>query len=141
MNPDLKIKELLDQLSKACGSSFSLNDGVCAIYMGDQEKAATLEFPTGSSYVFIHRAIGDPKHVNRATYELLLRMNFEANAMRGCWVAMDTYNILRLCTQLDPLSLSGRQFIAILTGFISLGQDLEAVLKQRAQPDRRPVMR
>jgi hypothetical protein len=132
MNPDLKIKELLDHLSKACGSSLSLNDGVCALYMGDQERAATLEFPVGSSYVFIHRAIGDQKRVDKATCELLLRMNFEANAMRGCWVAMDTYNILRLCTQLDPLSISGHQFIAMLTGFISLGQDLEAVLKQRA---------
>jgi hypothetical protein len=129
MNPSLKTTELLHHLSNVCGSSLSLDNGVCALYMGGRDEAATLECPPGATQVFVHRAILGQRALTAQTYELVLRMNFEANAMRGCWLAMDAYNTLRLCTQFDPLTLNGHQFEAMLTGFITLGQELEAVLK------------
>lgn len=129
MNPQLQMNELLDHLAKTCGTPLSLDNGVCALYIGGRNEAATLEFPPGATQVFIHRALIDQQAATAGTYELLLRMNFEANAMRGCWVAMDSYNTLRLCTQVDPLVFSGQQFVSLLMGFIALGQDLEAVLR------------
>lgn len=129
MTPQVKFNDLVDHLSNVCGTPLRLDNGVCCLSIGGQSEGATLEFPPGSSCVFVHRVISTQHRVNADTKDLLLRMNFEANAMRGCWLAMDAYDTLRLCTQFDPLALNGHQFEAMLTGFITLGQELEAVLR------------
>lgn len=128
MTPQRHTDELLTHFSRTCGTQLSLENGVCALFGGDQKEAATLELPAGSTQLFIHCAVGDQGAASRAPLELLMRMNFEANAMRGCWLAVDAYNTLRLCTQQDPLALNSQQFTSLLNGFIALSSDLRKVL-------------
>lgn len=131
MTPQQKMDELISSLSRSCGAPLNLENGVCALYIKGEQEAVTLEFPADSSYLFIHCPLGGKDTVDQAAIDLLMRINFEANALRGCWTAIDSYNTIRLCTQQDPLTLDAQQFISLIIGFIALSKDISAALNKQ----------
>ncbi|GGM32314.1 type III secretion system chaperone [Pseudomonas asuensis] len=128
MNAHIQLDNLLHHFAKACKTSLRIDKGVCALYGDDQREAAVLEMPPGSTILFIHCEISTQLIANQELLNLLMKMNFEANAMRGCWLAIDEYNTLRLCTQHGIGSLNEQQFTSLLIAFIALVKDVRATL-------------
>lgn len=128
MNANMQLDNLLHHFATTCNTSLKMDNGVCALYGDDQREAAVLEMLPGSTSLFIHCEILAQLSPDQALLNVLLKMNFEANAMRGCWLALDEYNTLRLCTQYDIESLHEQQFTSLLIGFIALVKDVRATL-------------
>lgn len=119
-----KLQQLLDYFAKICKTPLRLENGVCALYGEDRQQKAVLELPAGSSSLFIHCEVGESPPADYARIALLMKINFEPGAMRGCWLAMDEYDKLRLCTQWELRALDEQQFTSLLIGFIAITNDV-----------------
>lgn len=110
----------------------SLNNGVCAIFK-DKQEAAVIELPAESESLLFHCRI-ETLHENVKTTEWYLRMllalNFEMDAMRGCWLALDDKDNLRLCTQVELTILNKQTFINMLEGFMNQVTDVVEFLAE-----------
>jgi len=113
-------------------TALSLNNGVCAIFK-DKQEAAIIELPAESESLLFHCKI-ETLHENVKTTEwylrVLLALNFEMDAMRGCWLALDDKDNLRLCTQVELATLNEQAFINMLEGFMNQVMDVAEFLAE-----------
>ncbi|MBA5235561.1 MULTISPECIES: type III secretion system chaperone [Pectobacterium] len=124
------ITRLLRHYGSLSRTQLSLQDGICALRESDGQEAVVLEVPTSSSVLLLHSDVmrfqGD---VSTAVYQLMLMINFEMAAMKGCWLALDENSTLRLCTQHTAESLDEPGFTALLPAFISQAKEIRLLIR------------
>ncbi|WP_038913924.1 type III secretion system chaperone [Dickeya zeae] len=122
---------LLQHFSQFNHTRLALNNGICVLNDAQGQEAAVIEVPAQSDNLLLHCQIVNLQGEDRpAIYRLMLLLNFEMAAMCGCWLALDEFDNLRLCTQhpLDTLDEPG--FTALLTGYIRQVSDVRAFITQ-----------
>ena len=108
----------------------SMKNGVCALSDEKGNEAAIIEVPQQSDSVLLHCQLPIlPEEISAAVAHVCLQLNFEMDAMRGCWLAMDEYQTLRICTQYTINSLDEQTFCALLNGFIQQAKDAGVFLR------------
>jgi hypothetical protein len=116
-NPDALIKALGRQL----GHPLTLENGVCALFDSDRE-VVIIEIPPAGDAVNLHCKLAVQPGIDR--HEQLLRLNFDAATMSGCWFALDDRREVRLCTQLPLALLDERTFVQWVQGFVKQGKSV-----------------
>ncbi|WPD75999.1 type III secretion system chaperone [Dickeya fangzhongdai] len=122
---------LLQHFSQFNKTRLTLNNGICVLNGADGREAAVIEVPGQSDSLLLHCQLISLKGEDRpAIYRLMLLLNFEMAAMRGCWLALDEYDNLRLCSQypLDKLDEAG--FSALLNGYIRQVEETRTFIEQ-----------
>nr|WP_113865231.1 type III secretion system chaperone [Brenneria salicis]NMN91763.1 Tir chaperone family protein CesT [Brenneria salicis ATCC 15712 = DSM 30166]RBP65829.1 Tir chaperone family protein CesT [Brenneria salicis ATCC 15712 = DSM 30166]RLM31864.1 DspFAvrF family protein [Brenneria salicis ATCC 15712 = DSM 30166] len=115
-----QVTRLLQHYGQTHHTSLNLQDGVCVMNGPDGQEAAVLEVPGNSDALLLHCQLVSFKHYdNVGIYHLMLLLNFEMAAMKGCWLALDENDTLRLCTQQTLDALTEPSFNALLSAFIS----------------------
>ncbi|CCG85930.1 type III secretion system chaperone [Erwinia piriflorinigrans] len=114
-----RVEKLLQHFSAGCKTPLHLKEGVCALYNEQGEEAAVLEVPEHSDSLLLHCQLAetDPQ-ASLTLYPMLLQLNFEMAAMRGCWLALDEQHKVRLCFQQSLAQLDEAEFSHIVSGFI-----------------------
>ncbi|MBA5203582.1 CesT family type III secretion system chaperone [Pectobacterium aroidearum] len=124
------ITRLLRHYGSLSRTQLSLQDGICALRESDGQEAVVLEVPASSSVLLLHSDVmrfqGD---VSTAVYQLMLMINFEMAAMKGCWLALDENSTLRLCTQHTAESLDEPGFTALLPAFINQAKETRLLIR------------
>lgn len=117
MNATEQLNHFLAGYGRRLNLSLGLKNGVCAL-MRNRHEVAIIELPPDSDCVIFHRRLEDLQSAAESHLRTLLALNFEMNAMRGCWLAMDGDDVLRLCSQQPLASLDATGFSAALNAFI-----------------------
>jgi len=125
-----QCQQWLDEYGHQHQTSLQLQQGVCALVDHQQQEVAIIEVPEESQVVILHCKIVDLTEQDTALLPNLLALNFEMNAMRGCWLALDRQNTLRLCTQQEIASLNSTVFAQWLGGFIQQTWDIKAFVTE-----------
>ncbi len=61
-------------------------------------------------------------------WRALLAMNFEMEAMRGCWLALDAQLTLQLCCQQPLEQLDAPRFTTLVNAFIEQGEQIRGFM-------------
>lgn len=125
MSATERLNHFLNLYGRKIGGQLSLKEGVCALFDQKQQEVAIVELPQGSDSVLFHCRI--ETLTDEAAPEVLrtlLALNFEMNAMRGCWLALDSEENLRLCSQLSVATLDETLFAQSLEGFMLQAQQV-----------------
>lgn len=130
MTMQQQLQQWLDAWGKQHKISLRLEEGVCLLTDAQQQEAAVIELPPESSAVVLHCRVGDLTGQDAALLPNLLAMNFEMNAMRGCWLALDGENAIRLCTQCEVFALDAELFAGWLNAFISQSGEVRAFIAE-----------
>ncbi|MFP1795075.1 type III secretion system chaperone [Lonsdalea quercina] len=116
------VSRLLQAFGRATQTPLRLDNGICVLNDENGEEAAVIDVPAHSEKLLLHCRIvaldGLEGLDEAAIYRLMLQLNFEMAAMRGCWLALDEFNQLRLCFQHSLGRLDENRFNAMLSGFI-----------------------
>ncbi|MFP1724921.1 type III secretion system chaperone [Lonsdalea quercina] len=116
------VTRLLQAFGRATQTPLRLDNGICVLNDENGEEAAVIDVPAHSEQLLLHCRIvaldGLEGLDEAAIYRLMLQLNFEMAAMRGCWLALDEFNQLRLCFQHSLSALDENRFNAMLSGFI-----------------------
>ncbi|MFP1728620.1 type III secretion system chaperone [Lonsdalea quercina] len=116
------VSRLLQAFGRATQTPLRLDNGICVLNDENGEEAAVIDVPAHSEQLLLHCRIvaldGLEGLDEAAIYRLMLQLNFEMAAMRGCWLALDEFNQLRLCFQHSLDRLDENRFNAMLSGFI-----------------------
>lgn len=124
------ITRLLRHYGAHSRTQLSLQDGICALREPDGQEAVVLEVPANSSELLLHsEVLRLQEEVSAAVYQLMLMLNFEMAAMKGCWLALDENSTLRLCTQHTAESLDESGFTALLPAFISQAKETRLLIR------------
>ncbi|MEN0616100.1 type III secretion system chaperone [Klebsiella indica] len=112
----LQVEKLLQHFAAGSTEPLHLKEGVCALCHEQGQEAAVLEVPEHSDSLLLHCHLFE---ADEQIYPLLLQLNFEMGAMRGCWLALDEHNAIRLCYQQPLRQLDESVFSHMLNGFIT----------------------
>ena len=116
------VTRLLQAFGRATQTPLRLDNGICVLNDENGEEAAVIDVPAHSEQLLLHCrivALDGLEGVDEAALlRLMLQLNFEMAAMRGCWLAVDEFNQLRLCFQHSLSGLEENRFNAVLSGFI-----------------------
>ncbi|WJV64733.1 type III secretion system chaperone [Pectobacteriaceae bacterium CE70] len=124
-----RAAHLLHYFGRSCRTEITLNEGICVLLGDDGQEAAVIEVPEHSDSLLVHCQILDLQgEENPVVYKLMLQLNFEMAAMRGCWLALDEYYNLRLCAQHSLATLDEARFSAILSGFIQQVKETQSFI-------------
>ncbi|MGE9553708.1 type III secretion system chaperone [Erwinia amylovora] len=131
MSATERLNHCLALYGRRQGISLSLRDGVCALVDHKNQEVAVVELPLESDCVLFHcklEALNGPttQHYLRT----LLALNFEMNAMRGCWLALDGDDSLRLCSQQPVSALEASYFEKCLDGFVLQAQQVSEFIRE-----------
>lgn len=118
-----QLNHFLAYYGRRLGLSLGLKNGVCAL-VRNQHEIAIIELPPNSDCVLFHRQLEALKGVSDSHLRLLLALNFEMDAMRGCWLAMDGEDNLRLCCQQPLATLDAAGFSDTLDAFIRQAEEV-----------------
>lgn len=121
----LYLQRLLEQYGRTLDTELTLENGVCVLLDAQQQELVTLELPPGEN-LLLHCQIMSPQemHDDPALWRALLAMNFELDAMRGCWLALDPEVALRLCSQQALEHLDAPRFTQLVNNFIDQGRQV-----------------
>jgi len=130
MMPQQQLQRLLDEFSRSQGISLKLDNGVCALQDTQGQEALVLELPQGSDDLLLHCQLFPlQQHGEKlAAWRLMMTLNFEINAMRGCWLALDEEEQVRLCNQQALASLDSASFNATLLAFMQQAREARVLL-------------
>jgi hypothetical protein len=135
MSATEQLNHFLNLYGRRIKAQLSLKEGVCALFDRHQQEVAIIELPQGSDSVLFHCRIetlqGDAAP---EVLKMLLALNFEMNAMRGCWLALDAEESLRLCSQLPVATLDEQLFAQSLEGFMLQAQQVREFIIEVVQP-------
>ncbi|GKW22422.1 type III secretion system chaperone [Pectobacterium polonicum] len=124
------ITRLLRHYGALSRTPLGLQNGICALCEPDGKEAVVLEVPASSSVLLLHSDVMQfQKDVGTSVYQLMLMLNFEMAAMKGCWLALDENSALRLCTQHIAASLDEPSFTALLPAFISQVKETRLLIR------------
>ncbi|RWR01003.1 hypothetical protein ED28_16265 [[Pantoea] beijingensis] len=130
MNESAHLQNLLSHYGRRLNTSLRLENGTCALFTAQKQEAAIIELPPASDVVVLHCQVMALRHdASASLLRSLLTLNFEMDAMRGCWLALEEEN-LRLCTQQKLSSLDNHSFIILLDGFIQQANDVQSFLRE-----------
>lgn len=129
MNTAEKLNHFLAYYGRRLGLNLGLKNGVCAL-VRDRKEIAIVELPPDSDCVIFHRRLEDLKDVSENYLRTLLALNFEMDAMRGCWLAMDGDDSLRLCSQQPLAALDAAGFSDMLNAFIIQAGEVDEFLAE-----------
>jgi hypothetical protein len=130
MTMQQQLQQWLDAWGRQQKISLRLEEGICQLTNAQQQEAAVIELPPESSSVVLHCRVGQLTGQDAALLPNLLAMNFEMNAMRGCWLALDGENAIRLCTQCEMSALDVEQFARWLSAFIGQSGEVREFLTE-----------
>lgn len=134
MSATEQLNHFLNLYGRKIKVQLSLKEGVCALFDSQDQEVAIVELPQGSDSVLFHCRIetlkGDPAPEALKT---LLALNFEMNAMRGCWLALDGEENLRLCSQYPVATLDETLFAQNLEGFMLQAQQVREFVMEVVQ--------
>lgn len=121
----LYLQRLLEQYGRTLDTELTLENGVCVLLDAQQQELVTLESPPGEN-LLLHCQIMSPQAMrdDPALWRALLAMNFEMEAMRGCWLALDPEVALRLCSQQALDQLDAPRFTQLVNNFIDQGRQV-----------------
>lgn len=121
----LYLQRLLEQYGRTLNTELTLENGVCVLLDAQQQELVTLESPPGEN-LLLHCQIMSPQEMrdDPALWRALLAMNFEMDAMRGCWLALDAEVALRLCSQQALEHLDAPRFTQLVNNFIDQGRQV-----------------
>lgn len=122
---------LLGALSKHLNTELALDNGVCALFDHDRE-VAIIEVPTAGDVAVLHCKL--PLRLTPDTYERLLRLNFDMEAMHGCWLALDSRSQVRLCAETAIHGLTEQAFVNWVQGFIRQTREMPRLLRAASSP-------
>lgn len=131
MTPDqTRIQQLLSGFAPRTGATLTLDNGVCALYDEQGQEALVLEMPPQGDALLLHCQLLDMRRYETepAAWRLMMTLNFEMNAMRGCWLALDEDNQIRLCHQQPVSALSEVTFAPLLEAFIQQAREARDLL-------------
>lgn len=119
------LNMLLAQYGRAIRAPLTLKDGVCALVDEKQKEVLVIELPPESDTVQLHCTIESLKGATTEKHlRTLLALNFEMNAMRGSWLALDGDDAVRLCCQNLVTTLDAASFTHWVNGFIIQAQEV-----------------
>lgn len=126
-----QVERLLQHFSAGCKTPLHLKEGVCALYNEQDEEAAVLEVPEHSDSMLLHCQLAETDPQATVTlYPMLLQLNFEMAAMRGCWLALDELQKVRLCFQQPLAYLDEAEFSHVVSGFIEQASEVRDFIAQ-----------
>ncbi|VEB99393.1 DspF/AvrF protein [Cedecea lapagei] len=125
-----QLQQWIDAWGRQQKITLRLEQGVCLLTDAQQQEAAVIELPPESSAVVLHCQVAELTGQDAALLPNLLAMNFEMNAMRGCWLALDDRNAVRLCTQCEISSLDAERFALWLSAFINQSGEVRAFIAE-----------
>lgn len=119
------LQRLLEQYGRTLNTELTLDNGVCVLLDAQQQELVTIEAPPGEN-LLLHCEIMPPQQMtdDPALWRALLAMNFEMDAMRGCWLALDPEVALRLCSQQPLEHLDAPRFTQLVNNFIDQGRQV-----------------
>ena len=122
---NLYVQRLLEQYGRTLNTELKLDNGVCLLLDNQQQELVTLEAPPGEN-LLLHCQLMPAQAMSDdpALWRALLAMNFEMEAMRGCWLALDSEMTLRLCTQFVLEQLDAPRFTTLVNNFIDQGREV-----------------
>ncbi|WP_158783788.1 type III secretion system chaperone [Pantoea sp. BAV 3049] len=131
MSATEQLNHCLALYGRRQGISLGLRDGVCALVDHKQQEVAVVELPLESDCVLFHCKTEELKGATSERYlRTLLALNFEMSAMRGCWLALDGDDNLRLCSQQSVAGLEVSHFAQCLDGFILQAQQVSEFIRE-----------
>lgn len=131
MSATEQLNHYLQLYGRKMNTVLCLKEGVCALADSRQQEVAVVELPSGSDSVLFHcRLASLAGSIPETQLKTLLALNFEMNAMRGCWLALDEAEDLRLCSQQPTASLDARLFAQSLDGFILQAQQVKEFISE-----------
>jgi len=116
----------INALGARLGTSLTVQNGVCALYDGEDNEAAVIELPEHSEMVVFHCRVGRCPE-RSADLQQLLSLNFDVARLHGCWFAVDQGDV-RLCAQRELATLDESQFCDAAHGFIAQAREARAFL-------------
>lgn len=132
MTPEKQLQHLLDDFGARQGVRLRLENGVCALQDLQGQEAVVLELPPGSDTLLLHCQLFAPAQLAEqlTTWRLMMKLNFEMNAMRGCWLALDDEEQVRLCYQHALAGLSPAVFTPLLQAFMQQAREARGLLPE-----------
>lgn len=132
MTPQRQLQRLLDDFGRRQGISLSLDKGVCALQDETGQEAVILELPSGSDTLLLHCQLFAATALAEqlTTWRLLMKLNFAMHAMRGCWLALDDEEQVRLCYQQPLEGLTPATFSALMLAFMQQAREARALLPE-----------
>ncbi|WP_312117826.1 type III secretion system chaperone [Kosakonia cowanii] len=132
MTQQRQLQGLLDDFGRRQGISLTLDNGVCALQDEQGQEAVVLELPPGSDTLLLHCQLFAATQLAEqlTTWRLLMKLNFEMHAMRGCWLALDEEEQVRLCYQQPLADLTPATFSALMLAFMQQAREARALLPE-----------
>lgn len=132
MKAQQKLQLMLDEFAGSLGIKLKLDKGVCALQDNRGQEAVVLELPANSDTLLLHcQLFAMQKYAeNVAAWRLLMTVNFEMNAMRGCWLALDDEDEIRLCSQQAIDSLNASSFNQLLLAFMQQAREARELMTE-----------
>lgn len=123
------LQRLLDHYGRTLNTELTLEKGVCALLDAQQQELVVMELPPGEN-LLLHCQIMPPQEMadDPAMWRALLAMNFEMEAMLGCWLALDAQLTLRLCCQQPLEQLDPPRFTTLVNAFIDQGEQIRGFM-------------
>ncbi|WP_437614529.1 type III secretion system chaperone [Erwinia sp. V71] len=128
--PQQQLQRLLDEFSRSHGIALKLENGVCALQDTQGQEALVLELPPGSDALLLHCQLFPMSAYGEklTAWRLMMTLNFEINAMRGCWLALDEEEQVRLCNQQTLATLDSVSFNDTLLAFMQQAREARVLL-------------
>lgn len=126
------LQRLLDDFGRRQGISLTIDNGVCAMQDEQGKEAVILELPAGSDTLLLHCQLFASALLTDqlTTWRLLMKLNFEMQAMRGCWLALDEEEQMRICYQQPLAGLTPATFSALMLAFIQQAREMRLLLPE-----------
>lgn len=126
------LQRLLDDFGRRQGISLTVDNGVCAMQDEQGQEAVILELPAGSDTLLLHCQLFASALLTDqlTTWRLLMKLNFEMQAMRGCWLALDEEEQMRICYQQPLAGLTPATFSALMLAFIQQAREMRLLLPE-----------
>ncbi|WP_436892689.1 type III secretion system chaperone [Siccibacter turicensis] len=127
-----QIQQLLRGLNRPGTPPVTLDNGVCALVDDQGQEALVLEAPAESDALLLHCRLFDiaPWQETLSAWRLMMTLNFEMDAMRGCWLALDEDNQIRLCHQQGIDALNHTTFIPLVEAFMQQAREARELLTE-----------
>lgn len=126
------LQRLLDDFGRRQGISLTIDNGVCAMQDEQGQEAVILELPAGSDTLLLHCQLFASALLTDqlTTWRLLMKLNFEMQAMRGCWLALDEEEQMRICYQQPLAGLTPATFSTLMLAFIQQAREMRLLLPE-----------
>lgn len=136
----ISVNRYLQHFGALCGTTAELRKGVCSLVDASGRESVTVEVPDGSDAAFLHCALQKiPDDTSGLLLHRLLTLNFEAGAMRGCWLALNDEQEICLCSLLLLDKCDEQHFSHTLLGFIDQVGDVRDFTARLIEADRAEV--